>query len=425
MKPTTPGPASKPSPQSGLPRVQAALRLVCSSMPHLAGLANAVRLFLDDRIPTAGITAGGRLLVNPTWFDALDISDGAFIMAHELFHLCLRTHERGEGTDAELFNWAHDYVINDMLREEMGREIPAGGLDHKGARKLSAEQIVRMLKDNRLPGPKPGPRSPMQIAMEEAGIIPPQSKKFGPGTGDVLTGDDAKDLFPDLNPRQEESQRRRIRVAAARSAGLGVLKDRLDELERQRPPVEGDIQESLPGMLKSFYRPPWEMALQQWLEAVAPGPRSFARPSRRGAERTDVVLPGRRREGWTLHIVLDTSGSMTYEIPRILGTIACFCESVSVTQIHVLQCDTQVTHDDFVDPEELSRYSVAGGGGSDMSPAMLHLARDPEVEAVIVLTDGAIEYPRQSPPYQTLWALTESYGFNPPYGQVLVMPRPT
>ena len=38
--------------------------------------------------------------------------------------------------------------------------------------------------------------------------------------------------------------------------------------------------------LRGLYRPPWELALQRWLEAVAPSERSYARPSRRGAERT-------------------------------------------------------------------------------------------------------------------------------------------
>ncbi len=63
--------------------------------------------------------------------------------------------------------------------------------------------------------------------------------------------------------------------------------------------------------LRGIYRTPWELALQHWLESVAPGDRTFARASRRGAGRADIVLPGRKREGWILNIVLDTSGSMT------------------------------------------------------------------------------------------------------------------
>jgi predicted metal-dependent peptidase len=166
------------------------------------------------------------------------------------------------------------------------------------------------------------------------------------------------------------------------------------------------------------------MALQRWLESVAPGPRTFARPSRRGAERTDVVLPGRRREGWILNVVLDTSGSMTDEIPRALGAIADFCDAVAVDQIRLIQCDTAVTADRFLTPDELARHEITGYGGSDLSPALRFLADDARVEAVIVLTDGDIEYPPEAMPYSVLWvlpALAAPAGFDPPYGAVIFM----
>src|SRR5262249_13594273 len=139
--------------------------------------------------------------------------------------------------------------------------------------------------------------------------------------------------------------------------------------------------------LRGRYRPPWELALQRWLESVAPGERTYARPSRRGADRTDVVLPGRKREGWTLHIVLDTSGSMVEELPRALGAIADFCEALGVEQIRLIQCDTAVGRDEVLAPAEVSRWQVTGFGGSDLRPAMLRLAEDTEVAAAVVLTD--------------------------------------
>jgi predicted metal-dependent peptidase len=177
------------------------------------------------------------------------------------------------------------------------------------------------------------------------------------------------------------------------------------------------------GALHALYHTPWEAALQKWMESVAPGDRTFARPSRRGADRDDVVLPGRNRVGWTLHIVLDTSGSMTGELPRALGAIASFCESVGVWQVRLLQCDTGVTADEYVELERLAEFEVRGLGGSDMSPALRLLADDPEVEAAVVLTDGEIDYPSEPMPYAVLWAVMtdreDVSWFRPPYGQVL------
>ena len=43
-------------------RIMRALRMVTVPLPHLAGLAAAVRVDLNDRVPIMGIFAPGRLL---------------------------------------------------------------------------------------------------------------------------------------------------------------------------------------------------------------------------------------------------------------------------------------------------------------------------------------------------------------------------
>jgi predicted metal-dependent peptidase len=182
----------------------------------------------------------------------------------------------------------------------------------------------------------------------------------------------------------------------------------------------GDPSTAYVDALRSMYRPPWELALQRWLEAATPSERSYARPSRRGADRADAVLPGRAHTGWTLSIVLDTSGSMADELAPALGVIASFCESVGVEQVRILQCDTAVERDELVDVDRLAHFAISGFGGSNLSPALEWLAHDPEVEAAVVLTDGAILYPRAPMPYLLLWVLTsKNDGFRPPYGQVI------
>jgi predicted metal-dependent peptidase len=89
----------------------------------------------------------------------------------------------------------------------------------------------------------------------------------------------------------------------------------------------------------------------------------------------------------------------------------------------VVQCDIEVTSDRWVEPQELAEFKVAGFGYSDMSPGLLHLADDPEVSAVLVLTDGYIAYPVEHPPYHVLWGLIGwcDPNFSPPYGQVVRM----
>jgi predicted metal-dependent peptidase len=456
---------------TALAATKTALRLACASLPHLAGLARTVRVELDRRVGAAGVFASGRLVVNPDFITGLPPREAAFVMAHELLHLALRTHERGTGSDPLLVNYAHDYIINDMLVHELGIPVPAGGLALEGARQLSVERIVAQLQANPQSQPGSAWAAPsagaeeegegdeppedettelgriFQEAMRKAGLLPPAKPtppKGGkphsrprPGpprpkkwpAGDALRPELEREWYPGTRPQDQEKHTKAVREAAAKSASAGVLMERMRQLADPGPQDTGNT-EMLTEAVKSWYHVPWEVALQRWLDAVAPGPRSYARPSRRGADRTDVVLAGRRREGWTLHIILDSSGSMCGDLPYALGAIATFCEGAGVEQVHVLQCDTVVTDDEYVTPEELARYQIRGLGGNDMHPAMLRLADDPEVEAVLILTDEDVTwypYPEQPMPYQVLWVLMRPLpDWTPRYGQVIALdPQPT
>jgi predicted metal-dependent peptidase len=418
--------------------------LASASLPHLSGLARLTRLKASSRVQVAAVAASGLMLVNPKVFGSIPMADAAFVLGHELMHLALDTHGREGSAHPLLVNFAHDYIINDMLRDELERDPPLDGLDMLGAREKSLEQLVVELSQSgsdsgemqcwsvgQLPQPKQQPRSSLSRALEEAGLVePPEPEpeiaKPDPDLfrGDVLPPTREDEFEPELPPNLRKRLQEEVRKAAAKAASLAELKAKMDAAGMPSDQQEPQRGEAMMRALRDAYQVPWELALQRWMDAVAPGERTYARPSRRGGDRSDVVLPGRRREGWTLHIVLDTSGSMIDVLPKALGAIAAFCDASGVADVHVVQCDIEVTSDRWVEPQELAEFKIAGFGYSDMSPGMLHLADDPEVTAVLVLTDGYIDYPQQTPPYRVLWGLLGTYvdtNFNPPYGQVVRM----
>jgi predicted metal-dependent peptidase len=409
-----------------LERIENGLRLLTVPFPHFAGLARRVRVFLDERVPTMGVFASGRLVVNPAFARKLKQDELIFVLSHELFHLALRTHDRAVGSDPLRFNYAHDYIINDILRVELGlKSIPAGGLDWPGARLKSAEEILLEMEEDPSKAP---PRSSMwRLEMTRgagsraasSGQTPGAPDAAGP-SGDVLDSQLERDWFPDDAGSDQDARAEEIKEAAARALSLGKVIDAMKGAGRGTDSAAGN---QLVTALRGMYRTPWETALQRWLESVAPGERTFIRPSRRGAERTDVVLPGRKREGWVLNVVLDTSGSMTDIMPRALGAIADFCDAAAVDQVRLVQCDAALTSDRFLSPAEVATHEIVGGGGSDLGPALRYLADDPHVQATVVLTDGEIDYPEEEMPYAVLWVLPPhgSPSFRPPYGAVIVM----
>jgi predicted metal-dependent peptidase len=401
-----------------LDRINRGLRMVTVPFPHLAGLAAAVRVSIDNSIPTMGVFASGRLVANAGFTARLSANDLLFVLAHELLHLALRTHDRAVGSRHIEFNYAHDYIINDTLRHALQLSaIPAGGLDMPGARDKSAEEIVLEMRRN-------GSSTPSRTRVWEGEATSadqaiggkPQS---GAGqSGDVLDARQEREMFPE-DAQEQAARAKAIRDLAAKgmaiAKALGIM--------RGRGTDPGGMQQNVRA-LRGVYRTPWQVALQRWLEGVTPGERTFTRASRRGAERTDVVMPGRYRHSQMLNVILDTSGSMTDEIPAALGAIADFCEATGIDDIRVTQCDTTVTADDMLSPAELAEYDIKGYGGSDMTPAMVAFAEDPRVTAAIIITDGDITFPMEAMPYAVLWAVPgESTSFAPPYGRVITMQK--
>ncbi|MCX7323552.1 MAG: VWA-like domain-containing protein [Hyphomicrobiales bacterium] len=401
-----------------LERIRRGLRMVTVPFPHLAGLAAAVQVALDDSVPTMGIFASGRLVANRAFTQRLSPDDLLFVLAHELLHLALRTHDRAVGSGRLEFNYAHDYIINDMLRDALDLDrIPAGGLDMPGARARSAEEIVLEMRRNA--------RSTMTRTQVWEGVVVTVDQILGgqgqPSSGkpgDVLDAATEREMFP------ESAEGQAARARAMRDlAAKGMAIARALGLMHGRGSAGGGTQQQVRA-LRGLSATPWQIALQRWLEGVTPGERTFQRASRRGAERTDLVMPGRQRHALTLNVILDTSGSMSGEIASALGAIADFCESTGIDDIRVVQCDTEVTSDQVLSPTELADYRISGYGGSDLTPGLLALADDPRVSAAIVITDGDITYPAQAVPYAVLWAVPgESTTFSPPYGRVVSMQR--
>jgi hypothetical protein len=404
-----------------------AVSLVCVSLPHLSGLAHAVRIGADERVGSAGVFPSGRLLVNPEWFLEMTDAERAFVLAHELLHLALHSHTRALGADRNNFNAAHDLIINDMLETELGMPTPGGGIRRPGARFLSAEAL--MLD----PSPARGQSdTALAAAMREALARPGHhsAPHLHGRPSDVLDELLEAEWFPDETPPERVAAIDVIQREATKTlvlqrlqhSALIAAQTTVEYASIRGARIDDDPHSAYVGALAISYRPPWQLALHRWLDTVTAPRRTYTRASRRGADRTDIVLPGRCRDAQTISIVLDTSGSMTGEIAHALGSIMAFGHGANVETVRIVQCDTAVTSDEIVAIEDLASYRVAGFGGSDMTPAMEHLADDPDTSAVVVITDGGIRYPREPMPYHVLWVVYSSSGasgFAPMYGQVI------
>ncbi|MBK8703453.1 MAG: hypothetical protein IPN33_07395 [Saprospiraceae bacterium] len=287
-------------------KAKLALSNVLIAMPYLAGLVAQVRLHIDERVETAGIFASGRLLVNPQWLDKLSMPEATFVMAHELMHLVLQTHERAPGSNPKLVNIAHDIVINQILEHKLEMYTPAGGLryyqlidqsslyrfNEPGA--VPMEEVMALIQANNsekklaalpcwgiVPGKKAQAEAPPLSDLGETLALvfgkPASQPSTPPPTpqllkGDVFSVEDEQRLFPHETARQltksaEEIQRRAINALGAEQAQNAMNQLLDDPYGRGYSPGDGMLTLEA---LKSHYNPPWQWALQQWMEATAP-----------------------------------------------------------------------------------------------------------------------------------------------------------
>ena len=235
---------------------------------------------------------------------------------------------------------------------------------------------------------------------------------------DARSSKDELELFPDESPlkitKEEQETTDLIRTMTARKEAIEINSEMTRRLQNCHNKVTvGNGADTVKlwdvKILRGKYSDSWEMALQAWIDESAPPARSWARASRRGADRTDVVLPGRERVNeWMLNIVLDVSGSMWSVLPAILGHIQAFGISAGVRYVRMVESVEDCKIDNIMEISELGKYKMPLADGSDLSPAMLKLAEDTSVESVLVLTDGDVFVPSaEKIPYKVVWGLTE------------------
>ena len=429
-------------------KLEIAAGIVSSYFPSLGGVYAKLDIRLDDRIDTMGVTESGKLLVNRKFFAELAPGvETAFLLAHETLHLAQMIFERGKAFyDHEALNIAHDILINEFLCAETGVEKPPkSGLSwawFKGqcsgsGKKLpkfrdnvfdySLEEMVRLVVAAKDAAPPADVRSWRFGGGEDGGGF--SNNPFGDFFGrsvalplDMIPEEMEAKLFPDEDREERRKADKEMRDACCSAAAENALLNSLNR-SNNRGTSPGNAEEGI-DVVRSFYAPPWQMAMQRWFDGVAVPKRSYARASRRGAWRSDVVLPGRDQDRFILHLVLDTSGSMSDVIPTLLGQIAAFARNAGMAQVHILQCDTEVTADEYVDIGSLDKYRISGYGGSDMSPAMLKLAEDSDVSSAVVITDGDIKYPPADKiPYGVLWCIPgEASPVRFDYGKIINVP---
>ncbi|MBI1304454.1 MAG: hypothetical protein GC172_11815 [Phycisphaera sp.] len=415
-------------------RVERARIDILLEHPYFAAalLAIPLRGTSEATIAQALVTDGSRIVYRYDLVAALERPKVRRLIMHALAHVLLQHPERGGSRDWGLWTTACDVAV-ELLFDQLGMKCD------ESVRKLrifagdSAERIYERLHEE-AEAARSAPRFPPlpRPACSDDGMLPAAHDR-----GDAATLDDTS------RSRLEDDSRAREaieRATAGTDAPSGVeleslARDFRHEVSTRPRKGAGTTAGSGNAELDAAAREQvcWRRVLARFMLEPIDREWSFARPNRKHIWR-GLYLPGPIDvEGGRFVVAIDTSGSMSDEILRVmLGEIdairrMCACE------LTVLQFDAAIhataefsascAEDARIGSTKLMR--VFGRGGTDLRLpfrwAEEELRNGRRISALIVCTDGYGPLPQEPPRGMPVLFLLPKMHAAPEFGEKLVV----
>lgn len=316
----------------------------------LAPLLCSMNVVWSMDIPTA-CTSGITITINPQFFMSLPFKTQCFVLMHEIWHTANLYFLRIGDRDPQLFNFAADISINNML--------------HKLGYTWSGFTPWFDLRYGDMPD------EDIYDDLIARGFQVPDTDSFGlPLVPGQLPGDM-------LEP-EEGDQSKVIH---------NVLKARHQAIMQGKP---GDVPGSTESILKQFLKPvvPWESELRKWMTELSNHRHTWKRPNRR---HQNIYLPGRTVDRSKLaHLVFywDVSGSISdKDVIRMMSEVRYIKDYFKPDKLTLVQFDVNITSvQEFSKDDQFEEIKVIGRGGTD-----LRCVREDMIErkptAAIIFTD--------------------------------------
>lgn len=372
-----------PRNQQALDKLTKARATLLIDQPFFGTLAMRLKLIEDRSIPTLA-TNGQYVTYNPDFINSLPHKIVQSALAHEVFH-CVLDHVgaggRGINLDPQRWNYAADYVVNDML-VQAGMELGEGWLHDLQYRGKTSEQIYSMI-------PTPPPNSGSAPSATNPGPL----DQLQPGSPD---------------PAMQKMQAVDWKVAATQAANAAKAVGKLHES------MEAFVDQVTKNKVD------WREQLRRFVQTAAKNDYSWMRFNRK-MQAAGHFLPGLYSEEMGQIVVAsDESGSISQEILAAFSAeVAAIKADLRPEKIHVAHFAVEVGKvEEFGpdDPFEMKRFCA---GGTDFRPVMRMAEQLPTPPVCMVyLTDLYGPFPDAPPPFPVLW-VSITPNLAAPFGETL------
>lgn len=347
------------------------------------------------------------LFYNPDYVVELERKDFELIIsavAHEVGHVYLMHNLRRGERDAQVYNLAGDFVINDLL-------VDSGfGLDNPATWEESKAGKIGWLHDPKFNGMTT--EHVYKLLMEDM----PKDKNGKPNIGHGLGGKTGcckpapGDSDGNVTKETLDAHERRIKQAITQAAQVAKM--------------QGNLPASLAHELDDILNPPerWQDILREFITHISRDDYSWSRPNRAHINRGIIIPSCHSHNMGDIVVALDSSGSCLNEFGLFMDNLNSIIEDCKPSLVHVIHCDAAVervdefNRDDLPIPKELH-----GGGGTDFRPVFNYVEqRHIDPECLIYFTDTYGNFPANEPDYPVLWAVTENEE-SIPWGRTLTV----
>ena len=314
--------------------------------PFFGSLMCSYEVVWDSTCSTA-YAAMDKIGWNPEWFATLPEPTRHTVLMHELWHIAQLHHVRMGPRDPEVWNYACDYWINNMLTDQ--------GFSFEGTKPLRDSSFQGMAEED---------------IYDHLIANPPKMPKTG--TWGVPQESDLRNEDGDNSKASQQMTINNV-VQAVQAA----------EMCNQAGAIPGSIKEFLNRFLKPVV--PWEVVLHNFFTDLLSEDYSWKRPNRR---HQDVYLPSLVQENDRLeHLIyyLDVSGSIsTEDVVRFNSEVKFIKDTFKPLMLTLVQFDTEITSEQvFLEDDPFDGIEVVGRGGTSLRCVRQHIITAKPTAAII------------------------------------------
>ncbi|WAI96152.1 metallopeptidase domain protein [Vibrio phage vB_VhaP_PG11] len=314
----------------------------------ISAVMMALEFKVDNEIPTAQ-TNGLTIAFNEEFYKNLTVNQRVFLVLHETWHVAFDHILRATdmGYDLKRWNYATDYVINNMLVAE-GHEFIQGGLLDPKYNNMTAEEVYAALPES-------------------------------PSTPNVLDGD----LGQPGSAEEKDDMRAKVQEVIAKAAMQASMAN-------QAGSVPSDIMRAIEEARNP--KLPWPVILEQFLTERIQDEYSWNKRNRRF---NHIYLPSLDNEGMgEIRSYVDASGSISQkELALEVAEMRYIKEVANPISMTLRAFSTVLGKEQTFARDEEIEFDVDASGGTCGTPIIRDLEQHPECEVAVIFTDGYVDFP--------------------------------